>query len=495
MSRYLTALSARIAALASSLVCGLMALRLYGHLSKEAFGVVGGALTIMVYLPLLDGGFRTTINRAILAEPGADERGHLLRFGQILYSWLGLAIGLAALVLMTGYAFTPAGRSSGQPFAFFAALAISGALSVISSIQAGVLIGLQAQAASYFLTALSSWVNLGVLWVVLKEGGGVWAFPISTVCGVLCVYPMVLVLIRRWQPGLTMISFRLNADFWRFFERLRSDAWHCFRSQVSIVVLYTVDIVLVVLFCTPGEAAVYIVLSRMFAILRGFLQSMSEISWPFIAQRGWGNKQLNHVLNRMNAWAVGSVTGGLLFTLGPFCGWYIKKDWSPPDFWVWLMAARFLITSLASPAAYLLYGSGDFRGISRYLEKELLGGCVLAIPLGWSLGVAGIAASFVLSTAFGTLFPIYRAYTARTGDALPATLAEIWSRAVAGLTISVLCTKLALGFWAGGSQLIVAGALGVVAGLGTCCLWSLLRMSRADATVSSRMILRFMNGI
>src|SRR3989442_77748 len=69
MSSYLTALVARVLAMASNMVCGIIALKLYGHLSPAAYGVVGVALTIMGYLPLLDGGFRTTVNRAVLAEP------------------------------------------------------------------------------------------------------------------------------------------------------------------------------------------------------------------------------------------------------------------------------------------------------------------------------------------------------------------------------------------------------------------------------------------
>src|SRR5436305_12713420 len=92
LSSYLKPFSARVVAMASNMVCGLIALRLYGHLAPEAYGVVVVALTAMGYLPLLDGGFRTTLNRAVLAEPDADERGRLLRFGQALNSRQGFAM-------------------------------------------------------------------------------------------------------------------------------------------------------------------------------------------------------------------------------------------------------------------------------------------------------------------------------------------------------------------------------------------------------------------
>src|SRR5262245_40247086 len=126
MSSYLSALSARIFAMASSLVCGLSALKLYGRFSPAAYGVVLVALTIIGYLPLLDGGFRTTINRAVLAETNPEERRKLLRFGQVFYGWLAIVVTALAMFLMVAYAFTPKGRASGQPLLFFLSLGLAG---------------------------------------------------------------------------------------------------------------------------------------------------------------------------------------------------------------------------------------------------------------------------------------------------------------------------------------------------------------------------------
>jgi hypothetical protein len=109
--------------------------------------------------------------------------------------------------------------------------------------------------------------------------------------------------------------------------------------------------------------------------------------------------------------------------------------------------------------------------------------------------VQGIACAFLLSTAAGTLLPIYRPYIAKTGEALPQTLIEIWSRAAAGLTISLLCTKLTLGYLASGSQLLVAAGIGLTGGLAACAFWSIARMSRHNTQVAPNAILRFMNSI
>jgi len=76
-----------------------------------------------------------------------------------------------------------------------------------------------------------------------------------------------------------------------------------------------------------------------------------------------------------------------------------------------------------------------------------------------------------------------------------ATLFEIWSRGGAGLTISILCTKLALGYLAGGSQLILAGAIGCAGGLAACLAWSCLRMLRESTPVSPTMVLKLINSL
>src|SRR5262249_34403425 len=156
---------------------------------------------------------------------------------------------------------------------------------------------------------------------------------------------------------------------------------------------------------------------------------------------------------------------------------------------------RFLITTWASPAAYLLYGAGDFRAISRNLNRELVAGVALAFGLGAWFGLPGIATAFLLSTAFGTLYPIFRAYSAQTGYSVAATVTEIWSRGAAGLTISLLCTNLALGYLANGSQLVVAAAAGCLGGLAACLVWSAIRMRREDTTLPPGTVLRLMNSL
>src|SRR5256886_6670122 len=68
------------------------------------------------------------------------------------------------------------------------------------------------------------------------------------------------------------------------------------RTQAAITLLFTIDLVIVGTVCGAYEAAVYGVLSRLFAVLRSVLQSLSEASWPIIAQRSQQESNLGQPL-------------------------------------------------------------------------------------------------------------------------------------------------------------------------------------------------------
>ena len=72
---FVQAFGARVFAILSTVICGFASLNLYSSfLSPAAYGVVVVALTIASYLPLVDGGFRTTLNRSLLAEADSDRQ-------------------------------------------------------------------------------------------------------------------------------------------------------------------------------------------------------------------------------------------------------------------------------------------------------------------------------------------------------------------------------------------------------------------------------------
>ena len=110
-AQYLRAVICRMVATASSLVAGTISLRLYGkYLTPEIYGTIIVPLQIMNYLPLLDGGFRTVVNRSILANSRNEDILGTIKFCQAFYSLFALLVLIVAELCMVGYSLTPAGR-------------------------------------------------------------------------------------------------------------------------------------------------------------------------------------------------------------------------------------------------------------------------------------------------------------------------------------------------------------------------------------------------
>lgn len=477
----------RVAAACSLLASGMICLWLYPrYLTPTAFGVVVVALTILSYLPLLDGGFKLTINRAALSESSPEKRKPLLQFYQTLHFYITGAALIVGLICMAAYWALPVTRQSGQPPTFFVTLAVIGALTVGSGLQAGLLIGLRAQEQTFVLTALNAWLNAGVLWMALRAGLDIWAFPMSMLTTLLVTYALAIWLIARREPSFKFFEWRPGPDFWDWLGRLRGSAWACFRSQVVTVLLYTVDLLFVLLLCGPNETAFYAVLSRMFGMLRSLLHSSGEVAWPIIAQRGMSDQSFRKVLRRGNAWLYGTVAGTLCVTLIPFCRWYVGEAWVPSPLVVYLVAARFVVTGLATPAAYVLYGLGEFQVLTRCLERELIAACGLAVVLGLWFKLPGVAWAFLLATVFGTFYPMIRAYAQRAGESPAAVLGQMWWRTAVGFVYSAFWAWCLLNYFPAGLSTTIPAAVGLLSGLMLAVVISALRMNKPATLLQTR---------
>lgn len=461
---FFRAVAARVFSTVAALVTGTLSLWLYQrYLTPETYGMVLVATQLMAYLPLLDGGFRTTLNRRLLAgDPRADE---LIHFGQVVNTWLVLLVLLVALVVMGAYAFTPVARLAGEPLAFFFLLGLAAAAVTAANLQAGLLVGLHAQAELAVIGGGGALVNLTVLWTSLDAGAGVWAFPLGTLAMLAFMWPTSLWLIRRRLPELRIISLTLGAKFWQQFHEVKTSALALFRSQVATLVLFTVDVVIVGLACGAREAALYGLLTRVFGIIRSVVQASGESAWPLVARQGGLDRNFNDFLVRANAWIYGSVTGAALMTLQPFLTWFMGDDWLASTSVLVLIAARFLITGMASTVTYLLYGLGEFRLLSRPLERELMVAAALALPGAFWFSSAGVAGAFLLATAAGTLAPIYFGYFRVADVAARGFFLAMWSRLVAGLVMSGTLSWLALRWLDSGWHVVLAGAGAVLGSL------------------------------
>jgi len=431
------AAATRLFMVAATLLAGLLNLRLCSaYFSPTTYGAVLVALQLLAYLPILDGGFRTAINRRILsADP--KKATSLLSFGQTLYTWLfGLAFLVAAIVLGAYGLFLECRHIGTSPgISFFLALAAAGTLAFFSQAQINLLLGLGAQAGMWILIGVNSLLNVGFLALFLRAKFDIWAFPSALALASILVYAAGLLLLRMRCPGIPLFSLTITSPLWQHFHSLRKDAWQVFQSQIAILLLFSVDIVLVGILCSPKDAALYGLLSRLFTIMRGFLQSFSEAAWPILARRTQQDERFTDWLLHGNSWIYGFAAGSMAILAAPFLQWYMGPQWRPTDVLCWLFVARFLIVGASSPASYFLYGAGDFRSLSRCCNRELLIASALGILLGHFYGMDGIALGFLLATSAGTLIPLFSIYARRREIPLSRILSQVWLRA--GLTFGL----------------------------------------------------------
>ncbi len=452
----------KVSATLSGALAGMLMLRLLqAYLLPARYGVVVVALQAMLYLPLLDFGFRTTLNRRLLVEPDPVHRRRLLHFGQALYLRLGGLVLLAAGLLMVLYAQTATARQAGEPLLFFVALGAAGAFSVLAFAQVNLLVGLGDQQRVFLLNTVGSWANLLGLWAGLRLGWDLWAFPLaSTVMALVQLVP-AWVWCQAREPELHWRG-RLSAEEFRAtFAELKAEALACLRSQFAILLLFTIDVVLVGLLArNAAVAAVYATAARVFGIARGALQAGSEALWPLVAKEGatGANSGQGDWLLRVNAWFYGGAMGAMAVTLTPFIHWFMNPEWAPDPWLVGLLAGRFLITGLSSPTAYFLLGLGDFRSLARYCERELVAACVLSVPLGWRFGAHGVAVAFLLATGLGTLTPIFWQWARHRGLPAARLFGFTWAYGLLALALSVGLGLGGLRLGATGGWTLVVGA-------------------------------------
>jgi O-antigen/teichoic acid export membrane protein len=461
----------RVTALVMAVIAGCVSLKLYSHyIQVEVYGVVVVALQILSYLNYLDGGFRTTTNREILATGTREGKLGLIRFAQTFYSHLTLLLLPLALVLMAAYSFKPGVADSGQPRMFFLAVGATAAISLLGWAQIELLIGLGEQGSAYLLNALNSFAMLGTLWLSLRLGAGIWAFPFSTLGGLCACYPIALWLMRRKEPAVQFFCFRADTAFWNDFRRLWRDAWSCFRLQVFLYFLYTLDVIFVGLICGSAvDAAIYSIVVRFLGLVRSLLQATGDAAWPLVAQKNETDHLFASFLLRSGGWLVGSAAGALLLTLRPILSLYMGAQWAPPQLLVVILTGRLLITGLSSAPGYLLLGAGEFKTLARYTLRELIVAVILGVLLGMKFGMIGVAVGFLVSTAFGTLSPVFYAYGRSVKSSGGRLMWQAWWRG--GLACAVSCLVAAIllpcakNTWQFFTVAAVAGLTGLASGV------------------------------
>lgn len=440
-SEFLKASAARLFTVAATFASGMANLKLYGtFFTPDVYGVMIVAVQLVGYLPMLDGGFRMATNRRLLAAP-QEAKPPLILFSQEVYSWLFLLCLTIGAAAMGVYAVRPhAGGIGSQPL-LFPAMGVCGAFSVFAGAQAGLLLGLGAQAAMCVVAATSALLGVGALAAALYSGLGIWAFPVSIAGSALSNYILAYLFLRRTGQHIPPFRLTFSTEFRARFVEIGRDAWLAFRSQVAILLLFSSDLIVASFFCKPADVAIYGVVSRILSIVRSFLQIFNESAWPFVAARAHAMDRLQEGLVRANGWVYGLAGGGLIATLAWFVSWYMGAAWEPPAFLCWLFVVRFLVIGSSGPAAYYLLGQGDFHNYARCVERELLLSVAFSLALGPFFGIAGIAVGYLLGTAGGSLLPFWVIYAPLQNQKASKLFLGTWLRIAAGFAAGLLAGK------------------------------------------------------
>jgi len=464
----------------------MLAFRLYKqYLGPSLFGLVIAAVNIVGMLPQFDGGYRLAINRRLLAGGSQAERRRLVEFAQALYSRGAVAAGVLGTAFLILYSLGPKIREAGQPFGFYLALGVLGALAVLSTAQTQLLVGLRQQRQLFILNAINSWLYLGTLWVLFRMGYVVWAFPIAQF--VILAMPTFIAwrLARTELPGIRLLDFRWPTHFGSLFRQLWLDAAPAFVCQLVMLFLYGADVILAPQLLPEVAATEVVQAALLFTMLRRFLQSADESIWPRLAAKEKGATQTSGLLVRLNAVVYGVIMTVAAVTLPAFIGWYTKAP--PPEALViWLFAFRYIVTGLASQPAYFLYGHGRFGDIARHLGLEFIVAVALSFFLAPRFGAAGVAGAFALATLFGVAIPLLWSYARASGVPLVNYFLAVWARAIPGMAIAGLLASTLMQWATGWPATVAVGAAATLLSLGlfaALAWWRTPAAERWDARV------------
>ncbi len=481
-------LSGRVFAAAASATSAVVVLRLVGrHLPRDEYGALMVALTVLGYMPMLDGGFRMFLNRELLRTSDTARRRWLAGFGQGLTTRLFSWALLAGPVLMLACWLGPAGRKAGLGLGFFMSLGLGGALTLSAGMQVQALVGVGKQGPMSVIQGVGSLVHLGVVAAGLWLGWGEWAFPAAVLAVAFIPWLAANALLRAGFPGMPWVDLEWGPERRAYWREHWPEAWPVCRMQVLIVVLLAMDGLMANwLLPEGGELTVFVLVLRVLGIARGVLTSFGEALWPQVAQGKAHGPDATRIVSAANAWLYG-IGGGLMLGAAPaVLAWHVAPEWVAPPVWIGLLAARFVVVGVSSPVAYHLMGSGQFKTLARRVGLEVGAAALMGGLGGWLAGGTGLAAGMLASTAVGTSLPLFLDHGRHQGhhDGLGLFLGA-WARALAGAVIAgVASHALVRSGWTGASSLAAAG-IGATASLAAMASWAWFR-GRRDASWARR---------
>jgi len=393
-------------------------------------------LGIISYLPIMSAGFRMVLNQRMLAEPDPEAAKATARFGQALQTYFLLFVLLAGMTLMAAYSQVPSTRALALPILVFIATGAAAAATFHAGSQLALLVAFGEQVISTVIQSLWGLMGLFILWVTFRLGWGVWAFPASIGFGALLTLVCVRVALVTTKHDVPLLVWRRGKDFWERFKTILWPALDCLDSQVCTAVIFNSDLILVGILVGPGQAAVYGLVTRVVALSRQVLQSLSEAAWPRLTQELDSQRKATMMrkVDRLNAWSVGCWYGAMAATLLPFLGSLVKADWIASPLLADLIITRSFMISLTSPHSYGIISAGRFKILAHLAHQEAGIGVVLGIVLSLTSGVIGTALAYLLASCAMTAWQLTREYFRFANDThWFLEWRAIWGRGLVGI--------------------------------------------------------------
>ncbi len=470
----------RVIASLISVASAFISIRLYNlYVAKEVYGVILVGLGIIGYLPIMSGGFRMVLNQRMLAEPNPEAAKATARFGQTLQTYFLLFVLLAGMSLMAAYSQVPSTRALALPILVFIATGAAAAATFHAGSQLALLVAFGEQVISTVIQSSWGLMGLFILWATFRMGWGVWAFPASIGFGALFTLLCVRVVLITTKHDVPLLVWHRGKDFWERLKTIWRSAIDCLHNQIVTAVIFSSDLIIVGILIGPGEAAVYGLVTRIAALSRQVLQSLSEAAWPRLTQELDSQRKATMMrkVDRLNAWSVGCWYGAMAATLLPFLGSLVKADWIASPMLADLIIMRNFIISLSGPHSYGLISAGKFKELARLSQFEAIVGVVLGVALSYAAGVVGTAVAYLLASCSMSAWQMTREYFRFADDThWLAELWAIWWRGIVGVGVGLAVATAVwsleqTGFRAHGWRSILAGGIGYGLPMAAVMIW------------------------
>lgn len=405
---------------------------LTGHLGRTGYGVWSLAVSVVLYLEILEFGFAKTTTRYVAHFSALGDRDGVRR---TVTTSLAILAAPGAFTLVAGTAVAAAFPSlfdlgpglAGPARVLCLLFAVDLALSIPGDTFGAALQGVQRfDAVNATLTAVI--VGQAASWaIVAAAGGGLVALGVVTVAWSLAGQAARYVAARRLVPDLAVARRWFDRRLVRPLTTL--SVWFFLRDVAEIVV-FRLDTVVVGLVVGVPEAGIY-------AVAQKLALSAERAVWPATVNFFPQSAELAAVGDHehlRSAVLTGTriataIAGPLCLTLGVLAGPGIDA-WVGPEFAaaasvVVLLAGAIAIKAVSRTAILTLQGMGDAKFPALVFAGEGALNLLLSVLLGNAMGLEGVALATLVAAVAADLFVALPYACRRLSIGIPTFLATV----------------------------------------------------------------------